>query len=155
MCSVLIPLTLVPTVWFHCAAVFKLVPEPVWSREKNYFSSPSFHEEMLSVAQRKKNCYHCSIQCLQASVLATTTLDVATAVWSCDSVMGCDWFSLELFKIDPREFRLKYAANLLPHGVSSIVSARLGHNCEYADIFRRYSVENSYQNISNASLKST
>lgn len=57
--------------------------------------------------------------------------------------------------MDPREFRLKYAANLLPHGVSSTVSARLGHNCEYADIFPRYSVENSYQNISDASLKST
>lgn len=105
--------------------------------------------------REKKNCYHCSIQCLQASVFATTTLDVAMAVWSCDSLMGCDWFSLELFKIDPREFRRKYAANLLPRGVSSIVSARLGHNREYADIFQRYSVENSYQNISNGSLKST
>lgn len=105
--------------------------------------------------REKKNCYHCSIQCLQACVFGTTTLDVATAIWSCDSVMGCDWFSLELVKMDPREFRLKYAANLLPHGVSSIISARLGRNCEYADIFQRYSVENSYQNISNSSLKST
>lgn len=57
--------------------------------------------------------------------------------------------------MDPREFRLKYAANLLPRGVSSIVSAQLGRNCEYADIFRRYSAENNYQNISNASLRST